>query len=249
MNESLTTTTTPTATPTATRRPRRRRSVVALAVAVAVLSLATVAGAGQGMVQSFSDVPPSHNFFDEIEQVAHSCIAEGYPDGTYRPNDNVNRGAMAAFLSRAGGRVGSSFQTGGPSPSVGTPGAMTMSAWSTIAAGNIVLSPGGCERTVKLDGHTTVYMNNTVAGSCHAVPCNVEVGLFVGETQIASTFTRLSSDYGAESIALSGTHTMQNDVANYTLRARAYNVKPGGAVFAARTVVGTYFPFQANVNL
>jgi hypothetical protein len=248
--EASSTETAPTTTPSSrTSLPRRRRSLVALAVALATLSLASVAGAGGAFIQSFTDVAPNHNFFDEIEQVAHACIAEGYPDGTYRPNEGVNRGSMAAFLSRAGGRIGSSFQQGGPSPSVGHPAAMTMTPWTTIASGNVALPSAGCERTVKVDGNTTLYMNNTVANSCHAVPCNVEIGLFVGNTQIASTFTRLSADYGAEAIALTGQHVTTDSLVSYSLRARAYNVKPGAAVFAARNVVGTFFPFQANINL
>lgn len=232
-------------------RPRRRRRTLAAIVVAALVSVGSIAVAGAGGVpiQFFNDVPPQHVFFDEIQQVASACIAEGYPDGTYRPNDAVNRGAMGAFLSRSGGRIGDSFQTGGPSPSVGTPSASTMTPWTTIAAGSVVLPSGDCDRTVKLDGHTTVYMNNTVVNSCHANPCNVEIGLFIGETQVASTFTRLTSDYGGESIALTGSHTVDTTVASYTLRARAYNVKPGGAIFAARTVLGTWFPFQTDLDL
>lgn len=242
---------TPSPAPAAPTRPRRRGHALTALVAAVVVSIGSIAAAGAGIVQIqfFDDVPPAHVFFDEIQQVAAACIAEGYPDGTFRPNDGVNRGAMAAFLSRSGGRVGSSGQVGGATPSVGTPAAMTMTPWTTLASGSIVLPPGGCTRTVKLDGHTSVYMNNTVANSCHAVPCNVEVGLFVGETQVASAITRLSSDYAGDSVSLTGTHQLGSQAASYSLRARAFNVKPGGAIFASRTVLGTWFPFQTNVAL
>jgi hypothetical protein len=51
--------------------------------------------------QSFSDVPPSHPFFADIEWMKAAGITSGFPDGTYRPDEVVNRGTMAAFLHRA----------------------------------------------------------------------------------------------------------------------------------------------------
>jgi hypothetical protein len=49
---------------------------------------------------SFSDVGVSHPFFDEVEWVAGEGIAEGYPDGRFRPAGTITRQAMAAFLYR-----------------------------------------------------------------------------------------------------------------------------------------------------
>jgi hypothetical protein len=51
----------------------------------------------------FSDVPPTHQFFADIEWVAAEGIADGFPDGTYRPGNPVTRQAMAAFLFRLAG--------------------------------------------------------------------------------------------------------------------------------------------------
>jgi subtilisin family serine protease len=52
---------------------------------------------------TFTDVPPSHVFFDEIEWLAGSGITGGFADGTFRPGQAVSRGSMAAFLHRAAG--------------------------------------------------------------------------------------------------------------------------------------------------
>jgi hypothetical protein len=84
--------------PAKTRRPRLRRAVKALAAgtAVAVLSAGTAAWA----VPTFSDVPESHPFYEEIEWMAATGISEGYPDGTYRPTEPVTRQAMSAFMQR-----------------------------------------------------------------------------------------------------------------------------------------------------
>lgn len=71
-----------------------------------LLVLAAIIGAVSGLgavaaAQTFTDVPPSHPFFDEIEWMASTGISEGYADGTYRPSDPVTRMAMSAFMQRA----------------------------------------------------------------------------------------------------------------------------------------------------
>jgi len=52
---------------------------------------------------TFSDVPETWPFFTEVEWLAARGITTGYPDGTFRPLDPVNRDSMAAFLYRAAG--------------------------------------------------------------------------------------------------------------------------------------------------
>lgn len=52
-------------------------------------------------VPTFADVPPDHPFYAAIEWAAHEGIADGYPDGTFRPDVGVSRQAAAAFLHRA----------------------------------------------------------------------------------------------------------------------------------------------------
>ena len=60
----------------------------------------------------FRDVPRGAPFFREIEWLASTGITAGYADGTFRPQNNVHRGAMAAFLYRlAGSEVTATFQT------------------------------------------------------------------------------------------------------------------------------------------
>ena len=49
---------------------------------------------------AFSDIA-GHWAEDWIEQLADEGITGGYPDGTYRPNNPVNRAEMAVFLVRA----------------------------------------------------------------------------------------------------------------------------------------------------
>ena len=49
---------------------------------------------------SFSDVNWSTNFRSSIEKAAANGLINGYPDGTFRPNDSITRAEMAAILGR-----------------------------------------------------------------------------------------------------------------------------------------------------
>ena len=51
----------------------------------------------------FSDVPIGHAFCKEIKWMKDAGISTGFPDGTYRPADNVTRQAMSAFMARLAG--------------------------------------------------------------------------------------------------------------------------------------------------
>ncbi len=48
----------------------------------------------------FSDVPADHPFHGAIAWMADLDISQGWPDGTFRPNEDVTRQSLAAFLSR-----------------------------------------------------------------------------------------------------------------------------------------------------
>lgn len=76
-----------------------RRRLAALVAALFVVP-AVVAGGTAWAADSFSDVPSSHVFYDEIEWGAANGIVNGYPDDTFRPGNDVTRGASAAFLAR-----------------------------------------------------------------------------------------------------------------------------------------------------
>jgi len=48
--------------------------------------------------QDFTDVPPSYVFYVDIETAYHNNIINGYPDGTFRPNNNIRRDEMAQIV-------------------------------------------------------------------------------------------------------------------------------------------------------
>lgn len=51
----------------------------------------------------WSDVPSDHPFYREIMWMRSVGISSGYPDGSFRPHEEVSREAMAAFMYRAAG--------------------------------------------------------------------------------------------------------------------------------------------------
>ena len=48
----------------------------------------------------FTDVGTDNVYYKEIAWLNSTQITTGYPDGTYRPLESVNRDAMAAFMYR-----------------------------------------------------------------------------------------------------------------------------------------------------
>jgi hypothetical protein len=51
----------------------------------------------------FTDVPPGSTFYQFIRCLACRGIVNGYPDGTFRPNNNVTRGQLSKIVSISAG--------------------------------------------------------------------------------------------------------------------------------------------------
>lgn len=68
------------------------------AMAAFFYRLAGEPAAGGGAV--FSDVSAQHPYAREIRWFADQGIGQGWPDGTFRPQDPTSRAAMAAFMYR-----------------------------------------------------------------------------------------------------------------------------------------------------
>ena len=58
-------------------------------------------GASPALAQSFSDVPKEHNYFDAIEYVKSNSIVQGYSDGTFKPDNTINRAEFLKILIEA----------------------------------------------------------------------------------------------------------------------------------------------------
>ncbi|MDQ3705572.1 MAG: S-layer homology domain-containing protein [Chloroflexota bacterium] len=52
---------------------------------------------------TFSDVPPNDTFYNSVRCIACQNIANGYADGTFRPEQTITRGQMSKMVSNAAG--------------------------------------------------------------------------------------------------------------------------------------------------
>ncbi|MBG0741521.1 S-layer homology domain-containing protein [Paeniglutamicibacter antarcticus] len=69
---------------------------------------------------AFTDVSAADQFFAPINWMAATQISTGYPGGTYRPLNTVNRDAMAAFLYRLAGSPAYTAPAKSPFTDLGT---------------------------------------------------------------------------------------------------------------------------------
>ncbi len=73
--------------------PITRGQLTKLVVGAAHYPLFTPTGG-----QSFVDVPPSNVFYVSIETAHSKVVINGYPDNTFRPNNNIRRDEMAQIV-------------------------------------------------------------------------------------------------------------------------------------------------------
>ncbi len=109
-----TSTSIPTSTPTSTSTSAATSTGTVPAIATATstsVSTATATTVPTGTSTAtpaactipFSDVPVGSTFYTFIKCLACMGILNGYPDGTFRPNNNVTRGQIAKIVSNAAG--------------------------------------------------------------------------------------------------------------------------------------------------
>jgi len=68
---------------------------------VAVMVAKALGLDGTQRTTNFSDVPASHKNSGYIQSAVEAGVIKGYSDGTFKPDNKVTRGQMAAFLGRA----------------------------------------------------------------------------------------------------------------------------------------------------
>ncbi|TGO06255.1 S-layer homology domain-containing protein [Serinibacter arcticus] len=66
-------------------------------------SQSTTAGFQAPSTSPFTDLTTSTPFFREMAWMSYRSVSTGYPDGSFRPSDPVQRDAVAAFLHRSRG--------------------------------------------------------------------------------------------------------------------------------------------------
>ncbi|MFD2705894.1 S-layer homology domain-containing protein [Salibacterium lacus] len=86
-------------------QPRTYRKFLAGTVSAAVVAAAGVAVPADvqqaDAAESFPDVDNDYWASDSIQKLAEDGVISGYPNGDYRPGEQINRGQVAAMLSSA----------------------------------------------------------------------------------------------------------------------------------------------------
>lgn len=83
---------------------KRARKTINTLLATALITTGLMTGASTADAasgQTFKDVSKTHWAYSAVETVAAKKLVAGYQDGTYRPNGQVTRAELAAFLARA----------------------------------------------------------------------------------------------------------------------------------------------------
>jgi hypothetical protein len=139
-----------------------------------IAAVALVSSLGGGLVATaagatFNDVPSESQFAEHIESVQEAGIATGFPDGTFRPTNALNRQQAAAWIDRSASRTGFDLAD---LPSEHTP--LTPSSpdltLATLEMSSPATSAGG--GWVNIQGFVATATANAHGAGC---PCAVDI--------------------------------------------------------------------------
>ena len=139
---------------------------IAALVAVSSLAgglIATAAGA------TFNDVPTESRFAEAITNVQEAGIAGGFPDGTFRPTNALNRQQAASWIDRAVSRSALDFANDPGEYAPVNPGD-PIRELATIDMHSPALASGG--GWVTLEGYVAAATANPTGAGC---PCAFDI--------------------------------------------------------------------------
>lgn len=75
------------------------------ALSILMLAIVTFLNAGMAFAQttSFSDVPTSYDYYDAVDYLKGQQVVEGYQDGTYKPENTINRAEFVKIVLLSSG--------------------------------------------------------------------------------------------------------------------------------------------------
>lgn len=208
------------------RRPDRRRwprLAIASLLALALVTAGSVGGVWAS--HTFSDVPDTHPFHDDISTAVGACLVGGYGNGTFGPGQPLTRGAGAVLLDRAASRVAYGEQLGYVDLGSGE----ADGPWTELADVDLAVPDlPGCHQFVRLQGQVMIDLRDAayclnLTQSCGAWVGLVERGPRGTSTMLEQRFIRFFAPTSmvlplqAVAEAPGGSHT-------YALRIRIRNV-------------------------
>ena len=204
----------------AARRGPRWLPVIILVVGACLVTGVTTAIAVQP--QRFSDVPPTHPFYEEIEQLGDGCVSGGYPDGTFRPGSALTRQAEAAFIARSAGIAQHQKDTGWSGGS------------NEVTLTFTTPSIPGCNQYVLVNAHASGKDYQSPTG-----PVHVRIDMYDdGDTLVGGGIGSVS-----EYSAASATAVFKLPPGTSTLRVRSVDITAFDPTAGGLTVTAVRVPF------
>jgi hypothetical protein len=152
-----------------------------------IAAIAVVSSLAGGLLATagawaFPDVAENGRFTESITNVQEAGIANGYPDGTFRPTNALNRQQAAAWLDRAAGRTALDFANEASEFAAINPGEPTRElAQITMASPAIGNNGGG--GWVTLDGYVIAATDDEHGTGC---PCAFDVKVFNSDDELVA---------------------------------------------------------------
>ncbi len=148
----------------------------------ALAAAAFIGGVGATAANAaFDDVDERSPFGEQIQNVQEAGIATGFPDGSFRPTEDLTRQQAAAWLSRSTTRVGLDIlldEDGNPAGELLTPADPTNTI-AQVAISSPAASTGG--GWVVIQGSAGGTVPATSLGNC---PCGVDLVVRNGADEI-----------------------------------------------------------------
>jgi hypothetical protein len=207
------------------------------AVAIALVAFLAVAGlAAASFVRTLAPAEATHrfpdvgtnNFFHESSgAIRDAGCADGFGDGTFRPNNPATRGQFGYWTHNCASRVAAASgpaqafaldDTGATGDAPGYGPEVTVATTTIEVGNNAAGAPTGRTQFVTLTGYATMSSPSGFLGWCpiaNEKTCGVDVRLYEGATLLATgTWRSGNADYPTEQImatwvgpARSGSHT------------------------------------------
>ena len=194
----------------------RRRWLLAGSLVAALAIAVPVAWA------TFSDVPPSNPFYNDINAIQGAGITAGCGSGNFCPTDNITRQAEAAFVHRAAPRVAESISG-------------TASLTDTDAViGSVTISVGG------VSGNQFVKVDADVDFAYPAAANYVSFYLKdAGGSAATTSYNYLASTADYQHVNVSNVFTAAPGVHTYELHAYMFFTGGTASAFSPTLIANT----------
>lgn len=214
-------------------------------IALALASALTASVATVTFALPFSDTGSSP-FADEIDEITDAGCASGFPNGTFKPTDQVKRQQFAYWLSNCGGRIAGNAATN----------VLTYSGTAQqVASTRTITVPGasgsGQTQQLHIQGIVDVGTDelNFNDFCVSIVACTIDVQLYLGGTQLAEqsvTWNNWDGDVNPSRVTVPVQAVVEVETGStvtYSMRVQASGLEASAGKIYNRSLTATLQPF------